>query len=70
MFSVLTPREAEIARDLALGRTCREIARRLGISVKTVDSHRNRLLKKLQTPNNVTLARLALSQGFVTLNEV
>lgn len=64
-FPTLTGRERAIARELALGEKNADIAARLGISVKTVDTHRAHILKKLECRNNVDLARLAIRKGFV-----
>jgi DNA-binding CsgD family transcriptional regulator len=63
----LTAREAEVAEHLALGATNREIAETLGTSIKTVDSHRGAVMRKLGLRNNVELARHALREGWVTL---
>jgi DNA-binding CsgD family transcriptional regulator len=43
----LTMREREIARQLAAGQSTKEIARALGISPRTIDGHRARILKKV-----------------------
>lgn len=51
----LTAREHEVAILLARGETCREIAQALNLSVKTVDTHRMHVLKKMQLPNCVKL---------------
>ena len=61
----LTPREAQTAELLALGATNTEIAEHLQISIKTVDTHRGHLLKKLGLRNNASLARFALRSGLV-----
>jgi two-component system response regulator NreC len=65
-YPELTNRELEIAYALARGLTCREIAEAIHISVKTVDTHRGHLLKKLGAKNNVVLARLMIRDGLVT----
>lgn len=65
-YPELTERELECAFMLARGETNREIAKALGISIKTVDTHRGHLLKKLGTRNNVALARLMIRDGLVT----
>ena len=52
-------------RALALGQTNREIAEAYHISVKTVDTYRFRLLKKLNLRNNADLSRFAIAQGLV-----
>ncbi len=63
----LTDRELEVAKMLAIGATTHEIAAKLKISVKTVDTHRGKALDKLQLRNNVELARHALRVAWVTL---
>lgn len=63
----LSKRENEVALMLAVGKTCREIAEWLFVSVKTIDTHRGHIMKKLGTRNNVELARMALREGRVSL---
>ncbi len=65
--SVLTAREQQVMEMLARGMTNREIAEQLQISIKTVDTHRGHVLKKLGLRNNTELARFAVKHGFVTL---
>lgn len=62
----LTNREREIATMLALGETCAEIGRALGISTKTVDTHRANLLEKTGCRGNVALTRWMIREGHVT----
>ncbi len=61
----LSNREIQVLRSLALGRTNREIAESYNISVKTVDTYRFRLLKKLNLRNNADLSRFAIQNGLV-----
>jgi len=56
----LTTRELEIMRQIASGRSSRDIAKILGISVKTVDRHRENLRAKLNLPNSSALVREAI----------
>lgn len=63
----LTARETQVMEMLARGMTSREIAHDLEISVKTVDTHRGHVLKKLAVRNNAELARFAVKHGYVTL---
>lgn len=56
----LTTRELEIMRQIASGLCSREIAKILGISVKTVDRHRENLRAKLNLPNSSALLREAI----------
>ena len=58
ILSTLTPREQEIAGQVALGRTNRRIAEDLVISERTVDTHVQRILAKLGVANRVQLATL------------
>ena len=61
----LTKRELQVLRRLALGQTNREIAESYYISVKTVDTYRLRLLKKLNLRNNAELSRFAIQNKLV-----
>jgi len=61
----LTPREREVLQLVAEGKTTREVAGVLGISVKTAESHRTHILRKLDTPNIAGLVRYAIRQGLV-----
>jgi len=61
----LTKRELQVLRRLALGRTNREIAEAYCISVKTVDTYRLRVLKKLNLRNNAELSRFAIQNRLV-----
>jgi len=59
-FNVLSKRELEITKHLASGFSNREIAGKLHISIRTVDTHRSNILHKLKIRNNSDLTRLAL----------
>ena len=61
----LTDRERQVMMRLAAGATNREIAKALGISVRTVDSHRGNILRKLSLRNNVELTRFAIDHGYL-----
>jgi DNA-binding NarL/FixJ family response regulator len=65
LVSSLSKRELEVLCFLASGMTNREIAKQLGISVKTIDTHRGHVLKKLHLRNNADLTRFAIRHGFV-----
>jgi DNA-binding NarL/FixJ family response regulator len=65
--SALTAREQQVMEMLARGLTNREIAEHLDISIKTVDTHRGHVLKKLGLRNNSELTRFAVKHGYVTL---
>ena len=61
----LSNREIQVLRHLALGKTTREIAEAYNISIKTVDTYRFRLLKKLNLRNNAELSRFAIQNRLV-----
>lgn len=63
----LSHREIQVLRNLALGKTVREIAEAYHISPKTVDTYRARLLKKLNLRNNAELSRFAIQNRLVEL---
>ena len=64
-LDALSNREIQGLRGIALGRSNREIAEAYGISVKTVDTYRLRLLRKLRLRNNAELARFAIQNRIV-----
>jgi DNA-binding NarL/FixJ family response regulator len=61
----LSTRELQVLRRLALGHTNREIAAAYNISIKTIDTYRFRLLKKLDLRNNAELSRFAIQNGLI-----
>ncbi|OWY63618.1 hypothetical protein B7486_52065, partial [cyanobacterium TDX16] len=58
-WASLTPTEAEVARLVGEGLTNAEIAEQQRSSRRTVETHMNRIYRKLEAPNRVVLARLA-----------
>lgn len=62
---LLTPQETEVLRHLAGGHANKEIADLLGVSVRTVESHRFNLRKKLDLPDTASLTRYAIQIGLV-----
>lgn len=63
----LTPREREVLTYIAEGLTNREIAHELVISVKTVDRHRENIMRKLNLHNRVELVKYAIEKGLITV---
>lgn len=61
----LTPREKEVLRQIARGYSYKQVARRLSISVKTVETHVSAVLRKLQLSNRHELARWASGRHIV-----
>lgn len=62
---VLSPREAEVLRLMALGHTNREIAEQLALSVRTVETHRSHVQQKLGLDSRPELTRYALDNGLI-----
>jgi len=63
--ATLTPRQREIVRLLAEGKTNKEVALALGISVKTAETHRNNIMRKLQLRSFSHLVRYAVRHNLV-----
>ena len=61
----LTPREREVLQLIAEGKTTKEAAGVLGVSVKTAESHRTRIMEKLEIHETATLVRYAIRRGLV-----
>ncbi len=64
----LTPREREVLRHIARGYMYKEIALRLGISVKTVEAHVSAVLRKLQLSSRHELSRWAVQRRLVSFD--
>ena len=62
-FDHLSPRELEIAMLLVQGLRQEQIAKRLNLSAKTVNTHKSRLFEKLAIQDNIALARMAGQYG-------
>lgn len=69
MFNKLTHREQQVASLLALGSSRSAIARTLGISSRTVDTHRHQLLDKLHARNVADLVRIAIRDGVISMHD-
>ena len=63
---VLTPRQREILRRIAAGNAAKEIAFDLGISAKTVESHRAQIMERLGIHDVAGLTRYAIRTGLVS----
>jgi DNA-binding NarL/FixJ family response regulator len=66
-YDRLTTRERQVMQLIAEGKTSRRIAEELGLAVKTVDTHRCRLMRKLNIHDQTRLVKYALRRGIVTL---
>jgi len=65
LLSTLSDRETEILKNIALGKSNKEIGDQLFISHRTVDTHRTNIMKKMGVHNVAGLVRIALRNGLV-----
>lgn len=65
----LTPRQREVLQLIAEGQSTKEIARRLDLSIKTVETHRTQLMKQLDIHEIAGLVRFAIRTGLVSATE-
>lgn len=63
--ALLTPREQQVLQLVAEGKSTKETARILEISVKTAESHRTRIMAKLDLHDTASLVRFAIREGFI-----
>jgi len=68
-LDLLTPREREVLQLLAEGHPAQDIASRLQVSVKTVGTHREHLMQKLDTHSLAGLTKFAIREGVTLLEE-
>ena len=66
-YETLTTRERQVLQAVAEGKTNRLIAEQLGLAVKTVDTHRMRLMRKLGIHDQANLIKFAVRRGLVSL---
>jgi NarL family two-component system response regulator LiaR len=64
---LLTMREREVLQLLAEGHNAKAIAKRLGVSIKTVESHRSRIMAKLDLHSVAELTKYAIREGITAL---
>ncbi|HEY3396565.1 MAG TPA: response regulator transcription factor [Armatimonadota bacterium] len=67
-FSVLTAREREVLQAMAEGKSTRQIAEALHISIKTVETHRQQIMNKLDIHSVAELTKYALREGLTSLD--
>ena len=65
-FSLISQREREILQLIAEGNNTKEIAFSLMVSPKTVDSHRQNIMKKLKLCSVAELTKFAIREGLTT----
>ena len=64
-MSRLTGREREVLQLISEGKTNKEIARILTLSINTVESHRKHVMEKLDVHNTAEIVRFAVRKGIV-----
>ncbi len=67
-FIVLTAREREVLQQLAEGRSTKEMAAALGVSVKTIETHRRNIMQKLDLHSVAELTKYAIREGVASLD--
>jgi two-component system response regulator NreC len=65
IYSLLTPRECEVFQLLAEGKNSRQMARLLSVSLKTVQSHRRHIMRKLNVDSAAGLTKRAINDGLI-----
>ena len=65
-MALLTDREREVLQHIAEGKVNKEIAAELSISANTVETHRKRIMEKLDLHNTAGLVRFAMRKRIVT----
>jgi DNA-binding NarL/FixJ family response regulator len=68
-YETLTDREKQVLKLVADGKSNKEVAELLGISVKTAMSHRERVMEKLGLHSRTELIRFAIKQGVIRVEE-
>ena len=63
----LTTREREVTQLIAEGQSTREISQTLTVSIKTVETHRANIMRKLKTKSQADIIKYALKKGWVSL---
>jgi len=68
-FAQLTSREREVLILIAEGQSNKEIASRLGIGVRTIETHRERIMRRLDIHSVAGLTKFAIANGMISLEE-
>ena len=69
-YERLTSRERQVFQLIAESKTNRKIAEILGLSVKTVDTHRAHLMRKLDIHDQTSLVKIAIQKGVIQVNRI
>lgn len=68
-FILLTDREREVLQLLSEGYSTKEMAEQLGVSIKTIETHRRNMMDKLDLHSVAELTKYAISEGITSLDE-
>lgn len=67
VFAILSPREREVLQLLAEGKSTKEMAEKLNVSVKTIETHRKQIMDKLNMRSIAELTKYAIREGLTSL---
>ncbi len=67
IFSILSPRERQVLQLITEGKATKEIAKDLCLSIKTIESHRKKIMDKLNIHNVAELTKYAIREGLTQL---
>jgi DNA-binding NarL/FixJ family response regulator len=67
VFTVLTAREREVLQLIAEGKSTKQIASVLNVSVKTIETHRQQIMEKLDMHSIAQLTKYAIREGLTSL---
>jgi DNA-binding NarL/FixJ family response regulator len=67
--SILTMREREVLQLIVEGNTVKQIAERLYLSIKTIHTHRNQIMQKLNMHSTAELTKFAIREGMIPLQD-
>jgi DNA-binding CsgD family transcriptional regulator len=65
----LSPRQREILKAISSGRTTKQIAYDLGLSIKTIETHRAQIMERLDIHDVAGLVRFAIRNGLISVND-
>jgi DNA-binding NarL/FixJ family response regulator len=68
VYERLTPRQREVVQLITEGYTTKEIAKKLNVSIKTIDAHRTQIMERLDIHDVASLVRYAIQMGIVKLD--
>ncbi len=68
-LSILTMREREVLQLIVEGNTVKQIAERLYLSIKTIHTHRNQIMQKLNMHSTAELTKFAIREGMIPLQD-